>query len=118
MPSSTSATASGANPDRVVRALRDKLGHHPVLLQIPIGLEADFEGLVDLIEMKAVYFRGPNGEQIVEYGEIPPELRARAAERRAEMIDTASMFSDELLEAALEDRATPELIREASAGAP
>ncbi len=103
---------TGANPDRVVRALRDKLGHHPVLLQIPIGLEADFEGVVDLIEMQAVYFRGPNGEQI-EIGEIPEALRAQAEERRAELIDTASMFSDELLEAALEDQATPELIREA-----
>ncbi len=103
---------SGANPDRVVRALRDKLGHQPVLVQLPIGLEAEFEGLVDLIEMKAVYFRGPAGED-VEYGEIPPDMAARVAERRAEMIDTASMFSDELLEAALEDRATPEMIRTA-----
>ncbi|HPS77271.1 MAG TPA: elongation factor G [Thermoanaerobaculaceae bacterium] len=103
---------TGANPDRVVRALRDKLGHHPVLLQIPIGLEADFEGIVDLIEMQAVYFRGPNGEQI-EITEIPEALRALAEERRTELIDTASMFSDELLEAALDGQATPELIRDA-----
>ncbi|HNX50672.1 MAG TPA: GTP-binding protein, partial [Thermoanaerobaculaceae bacterium] len=103
---------TGANPDRVVRALRDKLGHHPVLLQIPIGLEADFEGIVDLIEMQAVYFRGPNGAQI-EITEIPEALRALAEERRTELIDTASMFSDELLEAALDGQATPELIRDA-----
>ncbi|MCU0292625.1 MAG: elongation factor G [Thermoanaerobaculaceae bacterium] len=103
---------TGANPDRVVRALRDKLGHHPVLLQIPIGLEGNFEGIIDLIEMQAVYFRGPNGEQI-EITEIPEALRAQAEERRTELIDTASMFSDELLEAALEGQATPELIREA-----
>jgi len=103
---------SGANPDRVVRALRDKLGHQPVLTQLPIGLEADFEGVVDLIEMKAVYFRGANGEEIV-VEEIPPALFAQAADRRAEMIDAASMFSDELLEAALEDRATPAMIRTA-----
>jgi len=103
---------SGANPDRVTRALRDKLGHNAVLLQIPIGLEADFEGVVDLIEMKAVYFRGDNGET-VEIGEIPAELVDLAEERRAELLDAASLFSDELLEAALEDAATPELINEA-----
>ncbi len=103
---------SGANPQRVTRALCDKLGHNAVLLQLPIGLEANFEGVVDLVEMRAIYFRGDNGEQI-EYGEIPAELQAEAEERHAELLDAASMFSDELMEAALEERATPELIREA-----
>ena len=103
---------SGANPQRVTRALRDKLNHNAVLLQLPIGLEADFEGVVDLVEMRAIYFRGDNGEKI-EYGEIPAELQAEADERHAELLDAASMFSDELMEAALEDNATPELIHEA-----
>ena len=103
---------SGANPDRVVAALRDKLGHNPVLLQLPIGLEAKFDGIVDLIDMKALYFRGDNGET-VEEAEIPADMLALAETRRAELIDAASLFSDELLEAALEDRATPELIRQA-----
>ncbi|MCU0305967.1 MAG: elongation factor G [Thermoanaerobaculales bacterium] len=103
---------SGANPVRVTHALRDKLGHNAVLLQIPIGLEADFKGVVDLVEMKAITFEGDNGEKVV-VGEIPADLRAEAEERRAELIDAASMFSDELMEAALEDRATPELIRAA-----
>ena len=103
---------SGANPDRVVQSLRDKLGHQAVLLQLPIGLEAEFEGVVDLIEMQALYFRGANGET-VERGEIPAAMRALADERRAELIDAASLFSDELLEAALEDRATPEMVRAA-----
>ena len=103
---------TGANPERVTRALRDKLGHNAVLLQLPIGLEADFEGVVDLIEMKAIYFRGDNGETIEE-GPIPAELQERAEACRAELLDAASMFSDELLEAALEDAATPELIRDA-----
>lgn len=103
---------SGANPERVANALRDKLGHNAVLMQLPIGLEADFEGVVDLVEMRAVYFRGDNGE-IVEVGEIPAELRDEAESRRIELLDAASMFSDELMEAALEDAATPELIREA-----
>jgi len=103
---------SGADPERVTNALRDKLGHNAVLLQLPIGLEADFEGVVDLVEMRAIYFRGDNGEQI-EYGEIPAELQAEAESHHAELLDAASMFSDQLMEAALEDRATPELIREA-----
>jgi elongation factor G len=103
---------SGANPVRVTQALRDKLGHNAVLLQMPIGLEADFNGVIDLVEMKAIGFEGDNGEKLV-VGEIPSELVAEAEERRAELIDAASMFSDELMEAALEDRATPELIRSA-----
>ncbi|HSL17523.1 MAG TPA: elongation factor G [Methylomirabilota bacterium] len=103
---------SGANPVRVTHALRDKLGHNAVLLQMPIGLEADFRGVIDLVEMKALTFRGDNGER-VEVAEIPDELRAEAEERRAELLDAASMFSDELMEAALEDRATPELIHDA-----
>lgn len=103
---------TGANPDRVVRALRDKLGHRAVLLQLPIGIEAAFEGVVDLIEMQAVYFRGPAGEDL-EIGPIPEAMLPLAEERRAELIDVASLFSDELLEAALEGQATPAQIRHA-----
>ena len=103
---------SGANPIRVTRALRDKLGHNAVLLQLPIGLEADFEGIIDLIEMKALYFRGDSGET-VEIADIPETLRGEAETARAELLDTVSMFSDELLEAALEERATPDQIRAA-----
>ncbi len=103
---------TGANPERVAQALCDKLGHQAVLLQLPIGLEVDFEGVVDLVEMKALYFRGDNGEE-VEVTEIPDELRELAEARRGDLLDAASLFSDELLEAALEDRATPELIHEA-----
>ena len=55
---------SGANPFRVIDQLREKLGHKPVALQIPIGLEADFEGVVDLVRMQAVYFDGDQGENI------------------------------------------------------
>ncbi|MEM1205499.1 MAG: elongation factor G [Acidobacteriota bacterium] len=103
---------TGANPKRVTAALRDKLSHNAVLMQLPIGLEADFEGVIDLIEMKALYFRGDNGET-VEEGPVPDHLMDEAEAVRAEMIDAVSMFSDELLEAALEDAATPEMIHEA-----
>jgi elongation factor G len=103
---------AGANPFRVTEQLREKLKHNAVLMQIPIGLEGDFEGVVDLVEMKAYYFDGDNGE-IRRTGEIPERLRADAEAKRAEMLDAVSMFSDELMEAVLEDNATPAMIREA-----
>ena len=103
---------SGANPFRVTDQLREKLKHNAVMMQIPIGLEAQFEGVVDLITMKACYFDGANGE-VRRQEEIPAALRDQAAEKRQEMLDAVSMFSDELLEAVLEDKATPEMIYEA-----
>jgi elongation factor G len=103
---------SGANPDRVIRQLHEKLGHNAVAMQIPVGLEADHEGVVDLVTMKAVYFDGENGE-IVRTEEIPESLRALAAQKRETLIDAAAMFSDELTEAALEERVTDTLLLEA-----
>ncbi len=97
---------SGANPERVIEQLRDKLGHNAVAMQIPIGLEADFEGVVDLVEMKAVYFDGDNGER-VRVEEIPEALRDESEAKREELIDAASMFSDELTEAILEEQEIP-----------
>ncbi|MGD8522392.1 MAG: elongation factor G, partial [Desulfobacterales bacterium] len=92
---------SGANPSRVIDQLKEKLGHNAVAMQIPLGLEAGFSGVVDLVSMKAIYFDGENGE-IVRSEEIPPELMPTALEKREELIDAASMFSDELTEAILE----------------
>jgi elongation factor G len=103
---------SGANPERVVEQLRDKLKHNAVLVQLPIGLEADHEGIVDLVTMKALYFDGPNGET-VRQDEIPAAMKARADDFRHRLVDAASHFSDELLEAALEDKVTPEMLRAA-----
>jgi elongation factor G len=103
---------SGANPFRVTEQLREKLKHNAVMMQIPIGLEAQFEGVVDLATMKACYFDGANGEKL-RIEEIPASLREQAAEKRQEMLDAVSMFSDELLEAVLEDKATPEMIHAA-----
>ncbi|WP_242338476.1 MULTISPECIES: elongation factor G [Anaeromyxobacter] len=103
---------SGANPLRVKDQLREKLQHNPVLMQLPIGLEDKFEGVVDLVTMKAVRFSGKDGEVITE-SEIPAELQEQAAKAREEMLDAASMFSDELTEAILEDRVTEELVKAA-----
>jgi elongation factor G len=100
---------SGANPFRVVEQLKEKLGHNAVALQIPMGLEADFEGIVDLINMQAIYFEGENGET-VRVENIPNPFLSKALDKREELIDAAAMFSDELTEAALEDRVTADLI--------
>jgi elongation factor G len=94
---------SGANPFRVIDQLKNKLGHNALALQIPIGLEADLEGVVDLVTMKAVYFDGPNGD-VVRVEEIPQHLLSEAMERREELIDAASLFSDTLTEAVLEEK--------------
>lgn len=98
---------SGANPQRVLDQLRQRLGHTPVALQIPIGLEADFQGVVDLIRMKALYFDGDKG-QTVRVEEIPEALRETARIQREALIDAASLFSDELTEAILEERPVSE----------
>ncbi|MDM8524434.1 elongation factor G [Desulfococcaceae bacterium HSG8] len=100
---------SGANPSRVIGQLKEKLGHNAVAMQIPIGLEADLEGVADLAAMKAIYFDGDKGEDI-RIEEIPEELLPEALEKREELIDAASMFSDELMEAALEEAVTEELL--------
>jgi elongation factor G len=93
---------SGANPFRVVDQLRDKLGHNAVAMQVPIGLEADHLGVIDLVSMKAIYFDGDSGETVREE-EIPEALQDLADEKREALLDAASMFSDELTEAILEE---------------
>ena len=103
---------SGASPYRVVDQLRQRLNHNAVLMEIPIGLEAEFKGVVDLVSMKAIYFEGAYGETLVT-GEIPPHLLSEARARREELLDAASMFSDELMEAIFEDQVTEELIHKA-----
>ena len=104
---------TGANPYKVKQQLIDKLGLNAVLMQIPIGLEDRLEGVVDLVEMKALYFDSGNDGLQVREAEIPEELKAEAEAKREEMLDAVSMFSDELMEAMLEENVTPELIKDA-----
>jgi elongation factor G len=101
---------TGANPYRVRDQLREKLKLHPVMIQMPIGLEDKLAGVVDLIEMQAFMFYGDNGETI-ERGPIPEDLREQAEELRHEMLDNLSLVNDELTEAMLEEKVTPELLR-------
>ncbi|MGE4650741.1 MAG: elongation factor G [Myxococcota bacterium] len=103
---------SGANPQRVTTQLCEKLKHNAVLMQLPIGLEADHRGVVDLVTMKALYFDGPNGEEIREE-EIPEAMQSEANAARETMLDAVSLYSDELTEAILEERVREGLIRDA-----
>src|SRR4029079_433145 len=96
---------TGANPYRVRDQLRDKLKLHPVMIQMPIGLEDKLEGVVDLIEMQAFTFFGDNGERI-ERVPIPADLAEQAQKLRDEMLDQLSMVNDELTEAMLEEKVT------------
>ncbi|MCL2459103.1 MAG: GTP-binding protein, partial [Desulfobulbus sp.] len=98
---------TGANPFRVTQQLRDKLDLNAVMLQLPIGLESDLQGMIDLIGMQAIYFDGDQGDQI-RYAEIPQELKEEAEAKREELLDAVSMFSDELMEVMLEEGEIPE----------
>lgn len=100
---------SGAGPDRVITQLKEKLGHNAVAMQIPMGLESQFQGVIDLVSMQALYFDGPNGETIRTEA-IPATYQEAAQAQREILIDAASMFSDDLMEAALEEQVTEELL--------
>ncbi|AVQ10543.1 Elongation factor G [Leptospira santarosai] len=103
---------TGANPFRVIEQLKEKLKHNAVPVQIPIGLENDLKGIVDLVKMKAYYFEGKDGMDIQEK-EIPDDLKELAQKKHEELLDAASMFSDELTEALLEGTPTEEMIKKA-----
>jgi len=103
---------AGADPYRVVAQLRQRLNHNAVLMQIPIGLEGGFSGVIDLVSMKAICFEGPFGEEVKE-GEIPSFLLDEAVSKREELLEAASMSSDELMEAILDGSVSEELIHAA-----
>ncbi|MGI9455529.1 MAG: elongation factor G [Aeoliella sp.] len=103
---------TGANPASVVEQVREKLGAEAVMMQIPIGLEDKFEGVVDLITMKAIYFDGANGED-VRHEDIPADLKDAASKSRQEMLEALSMYSDDLMEKLLaEEEVSDSLIHE------
>jgi elongation factor G len=104
---------TGADPFRVARQLKEKLNHNAVMLQIPMGLEKDHQGVIDLVTMKALSFDGDHGENLLET-DIPAEFADLAKEKREEMLDAISLFSDELTEAILSEEAIPvELVQKA-----
>ena len=103
---------SGADPFKVVRQMKERLNLNAVLMQLPIGLEADLIGVVDLVSMKAVYFDGNFGDNL-RTDDIPADLLSEAESRREELLDAASMFSDELMEAVLDGKVDEKLVIDA-----
>jgi elongation factor G len=96
----------GANFDRVVGQVRERLAGNPVPIQMPWGQGDEFKGLIDLVLMKAYTYEGDNGEDQVEH-EIPAELKAEAEKRRGEMIDSiASHCGDDAIESAYLEHGT------------
>jgi elongation factor G len=87
----------GANYERVSEMLKEKLHHHPVQIQVPMGAEQDFKGIIDPIVGKAFYFEGQDGEIIKEV-EVPEEYKAATAKAREKIIQDVADVDDELAE--------------------
>jgi len=92
----------GADFFRCVDMIKDRLGARPVILQLPVGVEADFDGVVDLITMKAVIWKDETLGAEYEINDIPANLQADAAKYREKLIETALEKDDAALEAYLE----------------
>ncbi len=92
---------TGANFFRVVKMMKDRLKANAVPLQIPIGAEDNFEGLIDLLAMEAVYYGGQYGE-VIERKEIPDELKETADQYRHELLEAVAETDEELMEKYLE----------------
>ncbi len=98
---------TGANPASVIEQLETKLDIEAVAMQLPIGAESQFEGVIDLIAMQAIYFDGASGEDVRREA-IPDHLRAAAEHARTGMLETLSLYSDELMELLLDEQPVPE----------
>ena len=96
----------GADFDKGIKTMIDRLGAKPVPIQLPIGAEGDFLGIIDLVTMQATTYRDDLGKDVV-VGEIPAELLEAAKAAREHLLDEASHFDDALLELILEDAEIP-----------
>ena len=94
---------AGAEFLRVVAQIRDRLGSNPVPLQLAIGAESDFKGVVDLVRMKAIYWNEEDQGLTYELADIPEDLQAAAEHWREQMVETAAEADEELMERYLED---------------
>ncbi|MBN1591438.1 MAG: elongation factor G, partial [Pirellulales bacterium] len=103
---------AGADPVRVTKELRTKLDCDAILMQLPIGRGADFEGVVDLISRRSLYFDGENGERVREEN-IPDEMVDSVRRARNHLLEGLAMYSDELMEMLLVEKEVPiELIHD------
>lgn len=97
---------TGANPFRVMEQLRVKLGAEAFMMQLPIGAEENFRGVIDLVEMKSITFGGDRGDTVID-GEIPADLKDEADDYRGKMLEALSMYSDEMMELLLSEEEVP-----------
>jgi len=97
---------TGANPSNVIAQLESKLGLTAIPLQLPIGAESNFQGVIDLIERKAIYFDGENGED-VRLEPVPAEFAEATERARQGMLEALSMISDQIMELLLEESEVP-----------
>ena len=103
----------GANFEQGVQTMIDRLGAHPVPIQLPIGAESEFEGVVDLVAMKAIVYKDELGTEQEEV-EIPERLADEAAAAREHLLEEVSHYDDELLELILEEKEIgTELVKQA-----
>jgi elongation factor G len=103
----------GADFDRGVQTMIDRLAAHPVPIQLPIGAEADFLGVVDLVKMKALVYKDELGTE-QEENEIPAELLEAAESAREHLLEEVSHYDDNLLELILEESEIPEDVLKAA----
>jgi elongation factor G len=102
----------GADPERVCRDMREKLGLNVVPIQLNMGSADEFQGVIDLVTMEAVMFEGDDGEEVVR-GPVPPAYQVAAEKARHEMLDALSMYDDEMTERLLEEQPiAEEMIRQ------
>ncbi|MCA1829867.1 MAG: GTP-binding protein, partial [Myxococcales bacterium] len=94
---------AGANAFRVTQQLREKLGHNAVLMELPIGAEDKFQGVIDLVTMKAHYYDGENGENIRTEA-IPAELAEQAKTMRHDLIAAVADYDEKLTEMFIEEK--------------
>src|SRR5690606_7004372 len=88
----------GANPWKAVEQINSKLKIPAAAIQIPMGAESEFEGVIDLIEMKANYFEGPRGTKVRKTDEIPAQYKDFAEEKRQALIEKLADVDDEIAE--------------------
>jgi elongation factor G len=96
----------GADFERGVQTMVDRLGAHPVPVQLPIGSESEFEGIIDLIGMKAIIYKDELGKE-QEIVDIPAEYADKAAAAREHLLEEISHYDDELVEMILEEKEIP-----------
>ncbi|WP_196159706.1 elongation factor G [Reinekea sp. G2M2-21] len=93
---------AGADFLRVVAQMKDRLGANPVPLQLPIGAEDDFSGVIDLIKMKAIHWTEEDQGMTFDYGDIPADMLDIAEEYRLKLVEAAAEANDELMEKYME----------------